>query len=107
MRNPLTQSGLGKVLVYLLVNIIPIVLLVTSICDLFEVINSPGGYPFGNCSDYSIYKSQDRYFLFNLIFSIALLLTIVLSFTKMKQAYFLLLFVSIILFIYPMLFIEG
>lgn len=104
MKNKLLSK---QVLILILLNIVPTLLLIIFIVDLKEAMLSPQNYPFSNSihPPGSIYYSQETYISFQSIQILTLLLLILSSIFsfKRKTLSLVLLFINLILLIYPML----
>ncbi len=94
-----------NILPLILLNLIPGLLALLHLADLYEVINAPGSYPFGHFINGigSIYTSQSIYTSYCVIQIAMLVLLIGSSFyyQKFKKAYLILWFINFLLFIYP------
>jgi len=87
-----------------LINIIPIIFLLFNISELYNVFYGNSDYPFGSdfFSSYSIYQSKMWYVIYLSIFIVSLLGLISFSVTNKRVAYYTLLVVNLLLFLYPM-----
>jgi hypothetical protein len=103
-KHSLTMT-LHKLAKTVLINTVPALLLLLMIIDLIEVINSPNAYSFNSefFSPNSIYRSKRLYLLYSILFAITLFLMILSYCFKQKKAYFTLLAINVVLFVYPML----
>ena len=86
-----------------LISLIPACFIFLDVADLKQVYEDPEAYPFGSAfvSSDSIYTSETTYVLYKLFFDAFLLLLIYFSFRPRRKLYFVVLFLAILVFLYP------
>lgn len=91
-----------------LISVIPVFYLFILLADVFEVLFGKNQYPFNTefFNRASIYQSKELYLAYNFVAIILLLLMLYLSFKEKWRAYYVLLIINILLFIYPILTFE-
>jgi len=95
-----------KIFLLIAINIIPLFFIWFHLDDIYRIfVEKKEDYPFGSefFLPYSIYRSQTTYVLYSLVTLVCLLALIASSITQRKKIYFILLFVSILLIVYPLL----
>jgi hypothetical protein len=84
-------------------SLVPFSLLIINICDFINLWVDNSSYPFSSefVITFSIYRSETVYIIYNLLFSIILLLTIYFAFIRNIKMYLIFVFLCIALFYYP------
>lgn len=93
-----------RVVILVLINLLPLAFMFLYALDLKDVIAGNGNYPFGSdfFSPYSIYRSKAIYVAFASLSIIGLTAMIVASIKGKWKWYGILLFINVIIALYPM-----
>ena len=94
-----------KLLKLFLINLLPLLVLIMPVTEILDATSHTKGYPFGSdfFSPDSIYKSEQRFLTYQILFISVLLSLILSSFFQKKTVYYILLVLAILFFFYPML----
>ena len=87
----------------ILASILPLGVIILNLTDIYDVYYGKGDYPFGSdfFEGYSIYSSRNIYVIYNIAFTLLLIVNIFLAFRAKWTMFFIVLFLNIVLFCYP------
>jgi cell division protein FtsW (lipid II flippase) len=90
-----------SLLLTFVLSLIPLIFMIMSLSEIYEVLFGKGGYTFGVDNPYSIYKSKEIYLIYNIVASLIHGLNIYFAFKEWWKLYLISLVLVLLLIYYP------